>query len=125
MPGLPRRIFEYAFKPQLVVFAALLVPLIFWTHQVSLLSPLVNVLAIPLVGMVVVPMCLIAMVLSFLNTSLATLLLVVVDRIMGPENQRYQRRCFCALIRPLRLTWLESGQRLPGEYSNMPSNHSW
>ena len=77
------RIVTYALKPQLVVFAALLAPLLFWTQQVSLLSPLVSVLAIPLIGMIVVPLSLLALALSFLDASLAILLLNLVDGILG------------------------------------------
>ena len=55
--------YRYMLRPQLIVFFALLVPLVFWTQQLSLLAPLVNVVAIPLVGFVVVPLCLLGLVL--------------------------------------------------------------
>ncbi|MEX2469945.1 MAG: ComEC/Rec2 family competence protein [Pseudohongiellaceae bacterium] len=45
-------------RPQLVVFVALLAPLLAWTGQVSLLAPLVNIVAIPLVGLLIVPLAL-------------------------------------------------------------------
>ena len=47
-------------RPQLAVAAGLLVPLLFWMGEVSLLGPLVNLPAIPLVGFCVVPLCLLA-----------------------------------------------------------------
>ena len=47
-------------RPQLAVAAGLLVPLLFWMGEVSLLGPLVNIPAIPLVGFCVVPLCLLA-----------------------------------------------------------------
>ncbi len=47
-------------RPQLAVAAGLLAPLLFWMGEVSLLGPLVNLPAIPLVGFCVVPLCLLA-----------------------------------------------------------------
>lgn len=47
-------------RPQLAVAAGLLVPLLFWMGEVSLLGPLVNLPAIPLVGFCIVPLCLLA-----------------------------------------------------------------
>ena len=47
-------------RTQLAVAAALLAPLLLWTGQVSLLAPLVNLAAIPLLGLCVVPLCLLA-----------------------------------------------------------------
>ena len=48
-------------RPQLAVAAGLLVPLLFWMGEVSLLGPLVNLPAIPLVGFCIVPLCLLAL----------------------------------------------------------------
>lgn len=45
-------------QPQFVVFVALMAPLLAWTGQVSLLAPLVNIVAIPLVGLMIVPLAL-------------------------------------------------------------------
>ena len=47
-------------RPQLAVAAGLLAPLLFWMGEVSLLGPLVNLPAIPLVGFCIVPLCLLA-----------------------------------------------------------------
>ena len=62
-------------RPQLVVFAALAVPLLFFTQQLSLLSPLANIIAIPIVGFLVVPVGFIAVLLTFINEGAATLFL--------------------------------------------------
>ncbi len=43
---------------QLNVFAALLLPLLVWGLPISMLSPFINLLAIPLLGFVIVPLCL-------------------------------------------------------------------
>jgi competence protein ComEC len=55
------RIIHLYIRPQLIVFVALTLPLIFWTQQLPLLSPLINVFAIPLVALFVVPLCLLAL----------------------------------------------------------------
>ncbi len=58
-------------RPQLAVAAGLLVPLLFWLGEVSLLGPLVNLPAIPLVGFVVVPLCLLSLCLLAISETLA------------------------------------------------------
>lgn len=58
-------------RAQLAVAAALLTPLLFWTGQSSLLGPLVNLPAIPLVGLCVVPLCLFATLCMAINDELA------------------------------------------------------
>lgn len=65
--------------PQWVVFIVLLAPLLFWTGQVALLSPLINTAAIPFVGMFVVPLALAGGLLSLLVPELAQLLLSAAD----------------------------------------------
>ena len=77
------RFLQWFVKPQLIVFLGLLVPLIFWTQQVSLMAPLINMLAILLVGFVVVLLCLIALLLAYLLPELATLLLQWADYILN------------------------------------------
>ena len=61
-------------RPQLAVAAALFAPLLFWTGQASLLGPLVNLAAIPLVGFVIVPLCLMAAGCLLFSKALAGLL---------------------------------------------------
>jgi competence protein ComEC len=56
---------------QLNVFAALLLPLLVWGLPISMLSPFINLLAIPLLGFVVVPLCLLFAVLAGLGNFLA------------------------------------------------------
>ena len=62
-------------RPQLAVAAGLLVPLLFWMGEVSLLGPLVNLVAIPLVGFCVVPLCLLAVCAMAFSETLAETLL--------------------------------------------------
>lgn len=47
-------------EPQAMVFVGMSVPLLIWTAQLSLFSPLANLFAIPLVSLVVVPLVLLA-----------------------------------------------------------------
>ena len=61
-------------RPQLAVALALLAPLLFWTGQASLLGPLVNLAAIPLVGFVIVPLCLAATCCLLFSETVAGLL---------------------------------------------------
>lgn len=68
---LVRTVSERWLMPQLVVFLALAPFLLFWMQQVSLLSPLINVLAIPLVGMIVVPLTLLGVVLLYVSAGAA------------------------------------------------------
>jgi len=77
------RFLQWFVKPQLIVFLGLAVPLIFWAQQVSLMAPWINMLAIPLVGFVVVPLCLIALLLAYPLPELATGLLQWADYILN------------------------------------------
>ena len=52
------------FRPQLVVFVAFFPVLLFFFQQVSLVSPLVNIVAIPVVGFIIVPLCLLVVLLD-------------------------------------------------------------
>ncbi|MFT4815615.1 MAG: competence protein ComEC [Pseudohongiellaceae bacterium] len=66
-------------QPQLIVFVALGVPLIFFTQQLSLLAPVVNIIAIPVVGFLIVPVCFASLLVSFVHEPAAILLLAVAD----------------------------------------------
>ncbi|MFT7471860.1 MAG: competence protein ComEC [Kiritimatiellia bacterium] len=66
-------------QPQLIVFIALGVPLIFFTQQLSLLAPVVNIIAIPVVGFLIVPVCFASLLVSFAHEPAAALLLRVAD----------------------------------------------
>ena len=81
--ALRQRMMANYIKPQLAVFVALCVPLVYWTQHLALLSPLVNMVAIPVVGMLVVPLCLFALGVSFANESVALLMLATADWIMA------------------------------------------
>jgi competence protein ComEC len=69
------KLVELLIRPQLIVFVALAVPLVFFTQQISLLAPAVNVLAIPIVGFLIVPLCFIAVGVSFVHLPTAILLM--------------------------------------------------
>lgn len=62
-------------RPQLVVFVALTVSLLFFNQQLLLISPLANIIAIPIVGLLVIPVGFIAVLLTFINEGAAILLL--------------------------------------------------
>ncbi len=62
-------------RAQVAIAAALLVPLLLWTGRFSVLGPFVNLLAIPLVGLVIVPLCLFAVATLMLSEPLANVLL--------------------------------------------------
>lgn len=70
-------------QPQWVVSAGLLLPLIVWTGQVSLISPLANVFAIPLVSLLVVPLALIGAIALMLSVPGASYLLLAADQLLG------------------------------------------
>lgn len=55
--------------PQWVVSCGLLLPLLLWTGQVSLISPLTNIVAIPVVSLVVVPTALLGTLMTVLSAS--------------------------------------------------------
>jgi competence protein ComEC len=60
-------------QPQWVVSVGLLLPLLLWTGQVSLISPVTNVLAIPLVSLLIVPLALLGALLLVIMPGLAFL----------------------------------------------------
>lgn len=66
-------------QPQLIVFVALGVPLIFFTQQLSLLAPVVNIIAIPVVGFLIVPICFASLLISFVHEPAAILMFVAAD----------------------------------------------
>ncbi|WP_339615464.1 DNA internalization-related competence protein ComEC/Rec2 [uncultured Gilvimarinus sp.] len=76
----PARRWQSLWLPQLVVFLALLVPLGAFFGQVSLVSPVANLLAIPLVSLLVVPLLFAAALGSWLNDTVAGGLLWLADR---------------------------------------------
>jgi competence protein ComEC len=69
--------------PQWVVFIGMSVPLAVWMQQISLLSPLANMLAIPLVSLLIVPLCLGGALLLHIHHDSGTWLLRVADSLLG------------------------------------------
>ena len=63
----PAVLWERWGRPQIVVAIGMLVPLAVWMQQMSLLSPLANIVAIPLVSIFVVPLCLLGTALLWLH----------------------------------------------------------
>ena len=56
--------------------------LLFYFQQVSIISPIANLVAVPVISLLVVPLCLIAVVLMFLIPGLAGYLFILVDNIL-------------------------------------------
>src|SRR5690606_24164322 len=69
-------------RPQWAVSVGLLLPLIIWTGQTSLNSPLSNVLAIPLVSLLIVPLSLLGALLLALEIPGAWSLLFMADALL-------------------------------------------
>ena len=53
-------------RPQWVVFVAFFPVLLFFFQQVSLVSPVANVIAIPVVGFVLVPLCVLMVIVEII-----------------------------------------------------------
>lgn len=77
------RLWERWGKAQWVVFVGLLTPLAVWMQQISLLSPLANILAIPLVSLLVVPLCLSAVLFLPVLPGLSALLWRLAGHALG------------------------------------------
>lgn len=69
-------------QPQWVVFIGMTVPLAVWLQQLSLLGPLANMLAIPLVSLLVVPLSLIGACLLWVHEAAGVILLIVADELL-------------------------------------------
>lgn len=80
--GRLRRFWEAMIRPQVVVFIAMLLPLSLWLHQFSLLSPLANFFAVPLVSLLVVPLCLLGSALILLHLGGGYWLLLAANRLL-------------------------------------------
>ena len=78
-----RRLWARWVRPQVIVFIGMMVPLAVWMQQVALLAPLANVLAIPLVSALVVPLCLLGAALLFVHVPLASAMLALADQLLG------------------------------------------
>jgi competence protein ComEC len=69
-------------EPQWIIFIGMLLPLGLWMQQFSLLAPLANVFAIPLVSLLVVPLCLLGAVLLLVWSAGGTWLLQQADALL-------------------------------------------
>ncbi len=69
-------------KPQIAIFIGMLVPMAVWMGQVSLLAPLINLVAIPLLGLLVVPVAFLALGIALLNEPLASLVFIVPETLL-------------------------------------------
>lgn len=67
-------------RPQWVVFLLLLIPLTAQIGYFSVISPMVNTLAIPLVGLLIVPLVLLGTLCALFSAAAASWLLVLADR---------------------------------------------
>lgn len=69
-------------EPQASVFVGMSVPLLIWTAQLSLLSPLANLFAIPLVSLLIVPIALLAVGVLPVSYASSEWLLSVANRLL-------------------------------------------
>ena len=81
--GWLRRLWQRMLRPQWMLFLGLSLPLIVWLGQLSLIAPLVNVLAIPVVGLLVVPLLLAGTVIAFGSETIAVLLLLTAHGLLS------------------------------------------
>ncbi|OUR82926.1 DNA internalization-related competence protein ComEC/Rec2 [Cycloclasticus sp. 46_120_T64] len=70
-------------KIQFWLALGLLPLLVYFFQQISLVAPLANALAVPWASFVIVPLLLLAMLLSLLNDTLATQVLLLADYLLG------------------------------------------
>ncbi len=75
--------FERWLRPQWLVFCVLAPLLLFNGQPVSLLSPWINIIAIPVVGLLVVPLLLLAALLSVMSAPLSEGLLWLLDHLLS------------------------------------------
>lgn len=78
-----RRLWQQHVQPQYVVFIGMIVPLAIMMQQLSLLSPLANVLAIPLVNILVVPPALLGTLLLVIFAPLGILFLTLANHVLA------------------------------------------
>jgi competence protein ComEC len=76
------RIWQRWGEPQALVFVGMSVPLLVWTSQLSLFSPLANLFAIPLVSLLVVPIALLAVAMMPVSVASSDWLLFAANRLL-------------------------------------------
>lgn len=69
-------------QSQLSVFAGLFLPLVFWGFPVSLLAPAINLIVIPLLGFLLVPLCLIFACFVMLSQPVASYIFALLAKIL-------------------------------------------
>ncbi len=72
-----------ATKTHLVTAIALSPLLILYFQQISIIAPFANFIVVPVVSLVVVPLCFIAVLMMFVSTQLAVLFLQLIDLILS------------------------------------------
>lgn len=80
------RLWALQLKPQLIIWIALLVPLVFFMGQVSLIAPLANLLLIPIIGMLIVPLLLVACLAMVFSIPASDFLLLVPVQLLAIVN---------------------------------------
>ena len=96
-------------RPQWVIFIGMTVPLAVWMQQLSLLAPVANVLAIPLVSVLVVPLCLLGAGLLLVWQPPGMAALQLADFLLGAFTAGL--RAFVGA--PLPVLWEFSGTSVP------------
>jgi len=81
--SLKARIFRYTMIP-IVVFVGLIPISLLFFERFSLLSPFANILAVPWMSLVIIPMSLLAALISLLSVGLASVLFSLVELLMQP-----------------------------------------
>jgi len=76
------RIWQRWGEPQAMVFVGMSVPLLVWTAQLSLFSPLANLFAIPLVSLLIVPIALFAVAVLPVSAAGSQWLLLAANRLL-------------------------------------------
>lgn len=84
--GRTLRIWQHWGEPQAMVFVGMSVPLLIWTAQISLFSPLANLFAIPLVSLLIVPVALLAVAVLPVSAFASEWLLLVANRLLEGLN---------------------------------------
>lgn len=70
-------------EPQAMVFVGMSVPLLVWTSQLSLFSPLANLFAIPLVSLLIVPIALLAVAVIPVSLATSHWLLLIANQLLA------------------------------------------
>ena len=68
---------------QFRISLALLLPLSFWFGKFSFVSPLINLVAIPVVSLLVVPLCLLLIPMVFISSAVTGFIILIIDFIIG------------------------------------------